>query len=135
VEHRRDIADALEPVAPIWENADGLMVLLLRLFVMETDLDVWTGHSLANDIERYVIGNPDDLGRTRVLQTRRCVNPNAQHQRALVEATTPALSRAGMNVIESGSTGGYPDFSIVRSGKLYGQRNEPLALLPELRRV
>lgn len=133
---RREIAKALEQAAPIWENADGLMALLGRIWVLRTDLDFWAERGgLAADIERHMIRNPDDWTVldffTRVgalgCSDRRfalfiegllsgSVNPNEERQRALVEAITPALSQAGLKVIEIGSTGGYPDFSIVRTG-------------------
>jgi hypothetical protein len=44
------------------------------------------------------------------------VNPDEGFQRVLVDAVTPALSRAGLKIIESGSRGGYPEFAIVPTG-------------------
>lgn len=132
---RRDVADGLEQVVPIWESPDGFMELVHRLWVLETDLDLWTGHSLADEIQRHVIRNPDDWTvreLVRQVGALRCsdrrfelfiegllsgsVNPNEERQRAMAEAITPALSRAGVKIIQSGTSGGYPDFSIVRTG-------------------
>lgn len=44
------------------------------------------------------------------------VNPNEVRQRELVVAISPTLARAGLKIVESGTTDGYPDFAIVGAG-------------------
>jgi len=132
---RRDVADALERVAPIWQDADGLMDLLSSLWVLGDEISRWTGQSLAREIERHVIRNPDDW---TVLELFRQIgalgssdrrfalliqgllsgstNPDEGRQRVLVDAVSPALARAGLKIIETGSRRGYPEFTIVRTG-------------------
>ncbi|MDA2807146.1 AbiJ-related protein [Nocardiopsis suaedae] len=131
---RREIADALERNTPIWEDFEGFMAMLRQLWVLESELALWTGSSLASEIERHMVRNDDwtvldlfkQLGALTSSDRRfmlfiegvlsGAVNPNERRQRALAEAITPPLARDGLKVIETGSTGGYPDFSIVPRG-------------------
>ncbi|MEJ1110901.1 MULTISPECIES: hypothetical protein [unclassified Kribbella] len=132
---RRDVAAALDTLAPLGEEADGFMALLHRLWILETDLSPWLGQSLASEVERHVIQNPGDwdvlelfrqLGALSSSDRRfalfiegllsGAVTPNEDHQRRMVDAISPALSRAGLKVSEVGETGGYPDFCIVPTG-------------------
>jgi hypothetical protein len=44
------------------------------------------------------------------------VNPKEARQRELAAAISPILARAGLKIVESGTTDGYPDFTIVVAG-------------------
>ena len=140
---RREVADGLEKVAPIWEDSDKLMDLLRRLWVLESGMSSWFGgQSLASEVERHVIRNPDDWPVLELFKQigalgssdRRfalfiqgllsgSINPDEGRQRVLVDAVTPALSRAGLKIIETGSRGGYPEFAIVVPAHGLGRRS------------
>jgi AbiJ-like protein len=132
---RREIVEALEHVPPVWKDADGFRNLLSRLWVLETEVGLWTGHTLASDIERHVFQNPDDwpllelftrLGALNSSNHRfalfiqgllsGAVTPDEDHQRAMAVALIPPLSRANLKIIETAVTDGYPGFAIVPTG-------------------
>ncbi|MDP9417178.1 MAG: hypothetical protein M3P48_04955 [Actinomycetota bacterium] len=133
---RRETADALERAGGLAiGNAGGFMALLARLFILEDELSLFTGRSLADEVERHVLRNPDDwtvpdvftrLGALTcsdrrfvlllqgLLSAKVC--PDEVRQREMAAAVAPALTRAGLRVEQTGEVGGYPDFSIVRTG-------------------
>lgn len=132
---RREIAEALESAAPIWSDADGLWNLLRRLWILESDVSFFGGPGPADLIERHVFRNPEDwtvldlfkhLGAQSASDRRfalfvqglisGAVNPSEDRQRALVETITPTLATAGLKIVETSSTGGFPDFTITPTG-------------------
>lgn len=133
---RRELAATLEQKTPIWGDFDGFIALLRRLWVLESDLDVWTGHSgLVSEIERHMLRSPGDwdvLDLFKEVGALTCsdrrfalflegvlsgsVNPDESRQRTLVTTVTPVLDKAGLQVVETGHTNGFPDFSLVSTG-------------------
>jgi hypothetical protein len=133
---RRETADALERAGGLAiRNASGFMALLGRLFILEDELSLLTGRSLADDVERHVLRNPNDwtvpdlftrLGAVNCSDRRFLlllqgllsaeVCPDEPHQRGLAAGVAPALARGGLRVEQTGELGGYPDFSIVGTG-------------------
>jgi hypothetical protein len=137
---RREIVDALEPVPPLWKDADGFRTLLRRLWVLETDVDLWTGHTLEADIDRHVFQNPGDwplvylftqLGALGSSDHRfalfihgllsGAVTPDEDHQRAMAAALIPPLSRANLKIIETGHVDVYPDFALLAGGAAHAR--------------
>ncbi|MBB4932816.1 hypothetical protein F4561_003636 [Lipingzhangella halophila] len=111
------------------------LAMLGQLWVLESEMDLWTGRSLASEIERHMVRFTDDWTVLDLFKkpgaltssNRRfllfvegvlsgAVNPDEHRQRALAEAIALPLARGGLKVIETGSTGGYPEFSIVPTG-------------------
>lgn len=129
---RRDIADALEPLAPICSNVTGYLELLRRLFVLDRFTGSWDATTLEAEVVKHTVENPEDwtvlnlfeaLGALRTHDRRFAllvegflsgpVNPYEPRQRQMVAAINPLLQRAGLQIVESGSRGGYPEFKIV----------------------
>lgn len=133
---RRETAESLERGGGLAiENPAGLMALLRRLFILEDELSGWTGQSLASDVERHVLGNPGDwtvldlftrMGALTCADRRFIlllqgllsanVCPDEPRQREMAATITPALARVGLRIEHTGQLGGYPDFSLVRTG-------------------
>lgn len=132
---RREIVEALEHVPPVRKDPDGFRNLPRRLWVLETEVGMWTGHTLASDIERHVFQNPDDwtllelFTRPGALDSSShrfalfiqgllsgAVTPDEDHQHAMAVALIPPLSRANLKILETAVTDGYPDFTLVPTG-------------------
>lgn len=129
---RREIAGALESVAPIWSNLSGYLELLRRLFVLDHFTGLWDAATLEAEIVKHTVNNPEDwtvldlFEAVGALDThdRRfallvegllsgSVNPDERRQRELLAAIKPVLKRGGLQVIENGSRGGYSEFKIL----------------------
>ncbi len=133
---RREVAESLERAGGLCVgNSDGLMSMLGRLFVLESEMDAWTGQGLATDIRRHVLDNPDDWTVLELFRRIGALNssdrrfalflqgllssevcPDEARQRELAAAIAPALTHAGLRVEQTGDLGGYPDFSVLPTG-------------------
>ncbi len=133
---RRETADALERAGGLTiRNPSGFMALLRRLFILEDELSLLTGRSLADDLERHVLHNPNDWTVLDLFSRLGAVNcsdrrfmlflqgllsaevcPDEPRQREIAAAVAPALARGGLRIEQTGERGGYPDFSIVGTG-------------------
>ncbi|CCG02435.1 hypothetical protein [Blastococcus saxobsidens] len=131
---RRELAEALDASGAIWSEADGLLNVVKRHWVLHPPAWSFDWKDPYEPVARHMIWNPDwttieffkevgalDGGDRRFALFLEgllsgSVNPNEPRQRALVAAISPVLTRAGLKIVESGTTDGYPDFTIVGAG-------------------
>ncbi len=129
---RREIADALESVAPIWSNLSGYLQLLRRLFALDRNTGLWGSTTLEAEIVQHTVTNSEDwtvldlfeaIGALDTHDRRFAalvegllsgsVNPDERRQHELLAVIKPVLKHGGLQVIENGSRGGYPEFKIL----------------------
>ncbi|WP_037322452.1 AbiJ-related protein [Amycolatopsis thermoflava] len=132
---RREVAEALDACGEIWLEGDGLMALVKRYWVLPSSNWSFDWTDPYEPVVRHMIRNPGDWttvqffkeigaldggGRRFVLFLEgllsSSVNPDEARQRKLAAAILPILNRAGLQVIESGTVDGYPDFAVVTVG-------------------
>ncbi|MEW9267864.1 hypothetical protein AB1207_24250 [Kineococcus endophyticus] len=141
---RREVAVALDEVGFPRHNPDGLMTVLHRLWVLEDAATFWGASGLAEEVQRHVVDNEDwtalqlferlgalNAGDRRfalflqALASHR-VCPDETHQQAMVAVLNPALARAGVRMEQTGEDGGYPIFTLLKTG---AARRPPQLLL------
>lgn len=132
---RRELARSL--TASLYQDSGEFMALLNRLWILDDDpfsfLDSSGRNSLRRKIEQHVVRNPDDwdaeilfdeLGAFTASDRRFSlfleglasaeVLPDEPAQRAFAETANQSLRRCGVELRETGSSGGYPVFQLVR---------------------
>lgn len=132
---RREVAEALNEVDAIWLEADKLLDLVKRHWVLPSPEWLFDWKDTYEPVVRHMIRNPGDWTTMEFFKEigaldggdRRfalfvegllsgSVNPKEARQRELAAAISPILARAGLKIVESGTTDGYPDFTIVAAG-------------------
>lgn len=132
---RREVAEALDEVDAIWLEADKLLDLVKRHWVLPSPEWLFDWKDPYEPVVRHMIRNPGDWTTMEFFKEigaldggdRRfalfvegllsgSVNPKEARQRELAAAISPILARAGLKIVESGTTDGYPDFTIVAAG-------------------
>lgn len=132
---RRELAEALDAFGAIWSEADGLLDLVKQHWVLHSPAWSFDWKDPYEAVARHMIWNPGDWSTVEFFREigaldggdRRfalflegllsgSVNPNEARQRELVAAISPVLARAGLKIVESGTTDGYPAFTVVSAG-------------------
>lgn len=132
---RRELAQALDASGQIWSEADGLLDLVKKHWVLQAPAWSFDYTDSYEPVARHMICNPGDWTTVEFFREigalgggdRRfalfvegllsgSVNPNEARQRELAVAISPVLAPAGLKIVESGTTDGYPDFAIVGAG-------------------
>lgn len=130
---RRELAQAL--TAPLFQDYDEFIALLDSLWVLDNDswsfFDGSNRNSLRGQIEQHVVRNPDDWSAETlfnelgafIASNRRFalfieglasseVLPDESAQRAFVRNANVTLHHCGVELRETGTSGGYPVFHI-----------------------
>ncbi|WP_093575564.1 hypothetical protein [Amycolatopsis rubida] len=132
---RREVAEALDAFDAIWLEADGLLNLVKRHWVLPSPEWSFEPTDPYEPVVRHMFRFPGDWTTLQFFKEigalnggdRRfvlflegllsaSVNPREARQREMVAAISPILARAGLKVTESGTNDGYPTFTIVALG-------------------
>lgn len=132
---RREVAEALDAFDAIWLEADGLLNLVKRYWMLTSPEWSFEFKDPYEPIVRHMFRFPGDWTTLEFFKEvgaldggdRRfvlflegllsgSVNPREARQREMAAALSPILARAGLKIMESGTNDGYPAFTIVALG-------------------
>lgn len=131
---RREIAEALDEVGPIWSDAEGLIALVQRRWVDPDPASLWSlDGGLVHDVTRHLVNNADwtvldffkNVGALECPDRRFAlfiqelisgqVNPDAGRLQSLAAAVSEALGSSGLRFVETDPVHGYAAYLITRS--------------------